>query len=275
MANCNDNKELRKQYENAGNLNSRMLLHQLFSTNKQGWSNWVFQNYRLEAGQLILELGCGNGSFWAANAHKLPDNIRLILSDFSEGMLGAAKENASKIKNIEYKVIDAQAIPFEDNLFDIVIANHMLYHVPDLNRALKEIARVLKDGGTFYATTIGVNNTIEIVDILHDFDPSIDFAHGEITRAFSLENGREKLEKYFGSIELRRYADSLHITRAQPLIDYILSSQGIGNVNEIIRGEKIEQFSGYISGLFSKTGYIDIQKDAGIFISSKVAHKEV
>ena len=74
---------------------------------------------------------------------------KLILSDFSEGMIAAAKETVGNYDNIEYKVLDIQNIPYEDGIFDIVIANMMLYHVPDIDKGLTEVRRVLKREGRF------------------------------------------------------------------------------------------------------------------------------
>ena len=217
-----------------------------------GWAKWVFQNYKLKSNQTILELGCGNGSMWSAYADNIPEGIRLILSDFSNGMLESAKRNTSNMSYIEYKVIDAQYIPYDNKTCDIIIANHMLYHVADIDKALKEISRVIKPNGIFYSTTIGENNLKEIIEILHNFNHAIDFARESITKMFGLETGKKKLEKYFNKVELLRYEDSLHITDPQPLIDYILSSQGIGNVNDIITDENVFVFSDYIKSLFPK-----------------------
>ena len=270
MQNFRNPDYMKKQYATDRNLNSRVLLHQLFSTNKFGWSNWVFQNYRLHPGQCVLELGCGNAGIWSSNNDKIPASTVLTLTDFSEGMLDAAKINTTGINaTLKYAVVDAQSIPYCDNTFDIVIANHMLYHVQDIHIALKEISRVLKPDGTFYATTIGRDNMKEIAKILHGFDSAIDFAFDLITEAFGLETGGALLSHHFSSIEILRYEDSLHITEPGPLIDYILSSEGIGNVNEIIVGENIERFKSYIHDIFSRCGYIDIRKDAGMFISSR------
>lgn len=228
----------------------------------------VFQNYQLKPNLSILELGCGNGGIWKENASQIPIGTKLTLSDFSKGMLEAAKSNTAELDFApKYAVIDAQSIPFSDSLFDIVIANHMLYHVPDINMALKEIARVLKPGGIFYATTIGKDNFKELISLLHDFDAEIDFAQDAITKAFGLESGKDLLSPYFNAVASERYEDSLHVTESKPLIEYVLSSQGIGNINEIIVGQKIEQFKRYIEDMLMKDGYIDIQKDAGMFIS--------
>ena len=58
-------------------------------------------------------------------------------------------------RNFKFKEMDAQSIPYEDGMFDAVIANHMLYHVPDRMKTIAEIKRVLKWGGRFIATTCG------------------------------------------------------------------------------------------------------------------------
>jgi len=268
VANFNNTNEMKQQYGTSQNLNSRIRLHQLYSTNPLGWASWVFSHYRLAPNQRILELGCGSATIWPAHAAQLPGGIQLVLSDFSEGMLDTAKVNTSELDGVQYQVIDAQFIPYDDNTFDIVIANHMLYHVPDIDKALAEIKRVLKPSGIFYATTIGNDNLKEMIDLLHDFDARIDLAQDAVTAAFGLESGEAKLSKHFSSVQMNRYEDTLHITEAQPLIDYILSSQGIGNITEIVCGETVLRFEQYIHTLFAARSYIDIVKDAGIFIAA-------
>lgn len=269
MPNFNSPGHLKSQYRRAENLNTRILLHQRYSTNKQGWGNWVFENYALKPGQTILELGCGSGGMWRGKAGKLPEGLTLVLSDLSVGMLETARENTREMDFIEYCVMDAQNIPFADGTLDIVIANHMLYHVPDIRKALSEISRVLKPDGTLYATTVGENNMKTLVALVEGFDPAIDFAMDSVISAFGLESGELLLREFFGTVDVRRYEDSLHITEPQPLIDYILSSTGIGNVGDIVTGDNIARFDAYITALFAETGSIDIKKDAGILIAKK------
>ena len=104
----------------------------------------------------MLELGCGTGEMWLGKGRIISGCSRFVLSDFSEGMLDKAKETLRGQKGIEYRRIDIQDIPFEDRTFDAVIANMMLYHVPDLQKGLREVGRVLKEDGTaipgLYAT---------------------------------------------------------------------------------------------------------------------------
>ena len=257
MPNFNDNQEMQKQYATAQNLNTRASLHALFSTNKLGWNNWVFEQYCLRPYLSVLELGCGSAGMWAGRAGELR-GVRLLLSDFSQGMLQTARENTRGLPGISYECIDAQDIPHPEASFDIVIANHMLYHVPDIDKALGEFLRALKPGGTLYATTLGNANMKELYDMLRRFYPESDRARQSFTAAFRLENGAAQLHRHFAHVELRRYEDSLHITQAQPLVDYVLSS-GM---------EDVDAFARHVEEIIARDGAIGITKDAGMFIAS-------
>jgi len=260
--------DYKNQYDDSKNLDARIALHQLYSLNKTGWMNWFFQQYNLKENQTILELGCGNGDLWKLNADKIPVGVNIVLTEKSPGMLDAAKQNTRGIAGIKYKAADAQEIHFCDDEFDIVIANHMLYHVTDIDKALGEIARVLKPDGVFYATANGKDNMKEIPGILSGFDPAVKSSIGTGVSAFGLENGEKTLREHFSNVKIIKRNDGLHITKPKPLIDYLLSSGGMDNVNEIITGGKVPEFEIYIQKLFEKTGYIDISKSAGVFISS-------
>lgn len=153
------------QYKDSSNLDARVVIHQRFSTNPYGWFKWVFDTLlKLPVNAKILELGCGHGLLWKENTSRIPTGWNLTLSDLSSGMLDAAWRNLVVTgRAFQFKEIDAQSIPFEDETFDAVIANHMLYHVPDRPKAIAEIKRVLKHGGHLIATTVGENHMQEML----------------------------------------------------------------------------------------------------------------
>ena len=120
-----------------------------------------------------------------------------------------------------YMQADAQAIPFRDESFDAVIANHMLYHVPDIPRALGEVKRVLKPSGFCYAATMGRANMKEMDEFAARFFSIPRMT--ESTERFGLESGEAYMRAAFSEVKLDRYPDSLVITEAAPLMDYINS----------------------------------------------------
>ncbi len=129
----NQNYLLTNQYNNAQKLEARIQLHRIFSTNHYSWFRWLFDHFALPPQSSLLELGCGPGYLWSKNAERIPEQWQITLSDFSSGMLQEAQQNLQEIRGMQrpftFQQVDAQAIPFANESFDAVIANHMLYHV--------------------------------------------------------------------------------------------------------------------------------------------------
>ncbi len=263
MKNMTEIKHVSEQYSNDKNLSARIGLHEKYSTNPVSFMDWLFSIYEFKENIKILELGCGNGFQWDNHLDYLKDNTELILSDYSLGMVETVQKKFSSYPFISFKQIDIQNITFEDETFDIVIANHMLYHIPDLDQALKEVSRVLKKDGTFYAST---NGNYGIRSYLHEalakFDSRTNAYTGDYS--FSLQNGKEVLSKYFTQIERIDHEDSLAITVVEDLMSWVESTIGIFDFSDDFVG-----ISNYFKDLLSKEGVILIPKEGGVFISKK------
>jgi len=256
----NEETNIIEQYKNAKNLNDRISLHEKYSTNSQGWFNWLFEKIDFSKVNRLLELGCGNGKLWQENNIDLR-NREIFLSDISEGMVEEVRNKLGSDFNCI--VVDAEKIPFKDAYFDSIIANHVLFYLNDLNQGLKEIRRVLKSNGVLYCSTYGSKHMKEITDIVQSFDSRINLSNHSLYDVFGLENGESILKEYFTSVQRMDYQDSLEITESKPLIDYIMSCHG--NQNEIL-GPKLNEFKEYIEELLVNNGKIIVTKQAGLFI---------
>jgi ubiquinone/menaquinone biosynthesis C-methylase UbiE len=215
---------VREQYADDANLRARIELHERFSTSTVSYPRWVFDGYDFGAETDVLELGCGNGLMWRKNLDRIPDGWRLTLTDLSPGMVDTVRDVLGD--RAEYAVVDAQELPFDDASFDAVIANHMLFHVPDRPQALGEIARVLRSGAAFRATTIG----LEHLRRLRELVPPRDGGQWEKTRErFMIEQVPAELAPFFVDVEIEPYADSLEVAELEPLLDFVRSR---GDVEE-------------------------------------------
>jgi ubiquinone/menaquinone biosynthesis C-methylase UbiE len=253
---------LNQQYRDASNLNARIQLHKRFSTNTYNWYLWVFDRLKTPPQSRVLELGCGPGRLWIENLGRIPPGWGVALSDFSPGMIAEARHNlAGAGRPFAFERVDAQAIPFADASFDMVIANHMLYHVPDRPRALAEIRRVLRPGGRFYTATVGATHLREIGELVRRFDPQLIFGMSFATDSFELENGAEQLERFFTTVDLQRYEDALIVTEAAPLIAYIFS----GRVGAALEGDRATELAAFVRREFAEHGTMPITKDTGLF----------
>lgn len=254
---------LKAQYRNSTNISARIRLHRLFSSNKQGWFPWIYEQCQITEGMKILELGCGNGRLWIENKAKLPADCEIILSDISEGMIrDVRREQSLQDDRFSFAAFDCHAIPYEDASFDLVIANHVLFYCKDVDRVCSEVGRVLKPGGRFVCGTYGVAHMQEVSRLVIQFDDRITLSGENLYEHFGKENGAQALAPYFAEVDWQQYEDALIVTQAEPLIEYVLSCHG--NQNQYIL-EKYNKFRKYVEGQI-RNGYT-ITKDAGIFIS--------
>lgn len=249
---------VKENYENGNNLNTRMSLHSKYSINKQGFNNWAFEQYDFSNGVKILELGCGVGNMWFGRKDILERIDSLIMSDFSEGILAEAENNLKEYSNVSYKVIDITDIPFDHASFDVVIANQMLYHIKNKQKAVSEVARVLKKGGKFYCSTYGENNITNWASKI--------LAENGIIRipnlSFTLQNGSAYLKPFFPYVESRIYEDGFKILDTNDLLDYLISSVFIKSGGLVDR----EVLFNIFDKEKDKNGIIIAPKEQGTFI---------
>ena len=159
-----------EHYKNTKNLNVRISLHDKYSQNKQGWFSWLFEQIDFSRINRLLEVGCGNGKLWKNNKIDLR-NREIFLSDSSQGMVEEVRKTLGNDFNC--MVFSCEQIPFKDDYFDTVIANHVLFYVYDLDLTLKEITRVLNKSGMLYCSTYGSNHMKEINDLVLNFDSRV------------------------------------------------------------------------------------------------------
>lgn len=266
MSNVNDQEYLKtEQYRDSSNLDARVVIHQRFSTNPYGWFKWVFDILlKLPAHVRILELGCGNGLLWKENIERIPAGWTITLSDLSAGMLDSAWRNLVVTgRAFQFKEIDAQSIPFEDETFDAVLANHMLYHIPDRPKAIAELQRVLKPGGRLFATTIGKLHLKEMTEWYRRVRVDQDWK--SLASPFLLENGQEQLAPFFSDVKLSRYEDNLQVTEVEPILAYIRS----GIRAQELSDEELAKLQRDLERELKEKGQIFISKDSGLLEATK------
>jgi SAM-dependent methyltransferase len=136
----------------------------------------------------VLEVGCGRGELAERIGKELGAGV--VAVDQSERMV-----ELTRARGVEAMVGDVQELPFADASFDCAVAAWMLYHVPDVDRGLAELARVLRPGGRLVATTNGERTLPELWDM---FGSDAWRQHG-----FNAEGGEAQLRRHFATVERR------------------------------------------------------------------------
>ncbi|KTG10765.1 hypothetical protein AUR64_06125 [Haloprofundus marisrubri] len=256
MPDWTDPDTLAEQYADASNLDARVALHRDYSTAEQDLHEWLFDQFEFSSGARVLSLGAGPAHIWRKNVGRVPE-IDVFVTDFSGGMVREARSALPEDGRFRFAQVDAASIPFAADSFDVVTANHMLYHVADREHAISEIARILRPDGVFYAATNGESNLEELHSVVekhHGGDSPF-----RVSSRFTLENGGAQIRERFETVEVRRHDNSLRVTAAEPVVAYALS----GN---IVESENAEAFARLVESRMDG-GVFDIAKDVGLFVA--------
>lgn len=251
-----------EQYHNGNRLDARVQMHRRFSTNPTVYFEWMYDHLHLQSNMHVLEAGCGTGELWRANLLRLPDELKITLLDLSTGMAADARTTVHNDFRFNFYSADAQHLPFPSNQFERVIANYMLYHVPDISQAVSELRRVLVPGGVLCAATNSINHMRELHDLMLRFGLSVNTLPDFAAR-YGLENAPQILGEYFDQVEVIPFADSLFVTDAGALTAYIRSMSGLWH---FVPGALDELEQWVVEEIQSKGG-VSIQKASGVVLA--------
>jgi SAM-dependent methyltransferase len=252
------------QYRDASRLTARADLHARYGTAEVPWFEWVRTRLELFDGARVLDAGCGAGWLWAESSAAWPADVALVLCDLSPGMVDEAVGRASagdRFASVDGRAVDVQRMPFDAGSFDRVVANHMLYHLPDPALGVAELARVVAADGVVVAATNGRRHVQE----LHEVEASV-FGDHEIDHTvamFGAENGLAILRDHFDDVRWLRYRDELRCTDPADVVAYSCSSPP----GEDATSEQRAQLEAAIARCFEDGGGVmTITKDVGAFV---------
>lgn len=268
LASMKDRQHLRtQQYATTTHLDARIALHRRFDTGHQDWFAWVFDQLPGRGVERVLDLGCGNGDLWLRNRERVPQNWRVLVGDLSRGMVSSSLRALGETGSPRGIELDAGRLPLAERSIDLVIANHMLYHLPDIDGGLREIARVLVPGGTLVATTNSTEGFRELRHLVRRVDPESPYLAGpeRPEERFGLASGRAQLEAVFDSVEVRVLDGALEVTEAEALVAY-LESWETPQGPSLRKGFR-EAFREAIEEEIHRRGCFRITKQVGAFLA--------
>jgi SAM-dependent methyltransferase len=208
-------------YADDRNIRSRMAIYSY--AEKAADPRWRTSVIPWDGTQIVADVGCGSG-FDLRQIVPQGRCRHAIGLDLSAGMLRSL-EDLRQSGSLSLVQADAQRLPLPDRSVDVALAMHMLYHVPDIPAAIRELRRTTKRGGTVLASTNSPAHLAEIDGLLSAAISS------QLSRpvqampalSFTTQTGAAMLGREFSSVTLRTLDVPLSIPSAQPVISYVAS----------------------------------------------------
>ena len=271
MDRATDPAYLLDQYGTTEKLDIRIEAHQRYSERPDDYLNWVLDRLDPHPGDLALDVGCGKGSY---HPLLIARGVRAILGiDASPGMVAATQRQANN-QRLPVTAIEgnAERLPVPDAAYDLSMANHVLFLIPDQRAALRELRRVLKPSGRVVLTTNSVDHC-ERLTAVH--------------RAAAQRLGYQPVERVMGRFHLghlplvrEAFPTAQCFVREDaflfPTTDAVLSYYGSGLVDAIVdpppggehRARLAALVGDEIDAIIRREGVFRVQKNSGCFVDS-------
>ncbi len=250
-------------------LETRIEAHRRYSEHSLDFFAWVVDQIPWRGGEIVLDVGCGNGvyfSYTIRHAH------RVVALDRDASMLAASRSR--HVERVHLLQGEATALPVPPATFDVVFANHVLFFVEDIDRALDEAHRVLKAGGIFVTTT----NTAQSQQALYALHAQVLHRLGRLAAPpvhsrFPLEEGAKRVQARFGQVEVHRHENAFLFPTVDAAMRYYLS----GLINAVVgpplspeeRHFVIDEMRRRIRHHVEREGVWRVPKDAGVILATK------
>lgn len=206
----------------------------------RNFASWALGLVAPQTGTVVLDAGCGWGRFTGPLFEKfnlVPANVFCV--DSSLGMVFSAREEAERrLQYARFAAAEIQSLPFRANGFDGVMANHVLYHLPQIDVGVRELARVVKQDGWLLATTNSDDVRVPVLEFHYKALDTLGIDYeSEAESPFSMENGKQRLENGFGVIDSFYFEDE---TRYESAEEFLIAYKKIGRYQNLVARTDVE-----------------------------------
>ena len=262
-------------YRSDEGLRTRIETHRLYSRVQEPFADWLLSLAEWRGDERVLDVGCGSGATLLPVARRVPAGLAVGL-DYSQAMVERCQHEA-RAAGLRLGLTRGTALdlPFPAASFDVVMMNHMLYHVSDIPAALAEARRVLKPGGVFLAATNGAN-TMPQIDQVHQaasarlgLPAPPDYSGHRVSTRFNLENGRPPIEAVFGQVAVARRADAFDFPTAEPFLRYYASLATVPPDDPALAESLLAAVRAEVEAIIAERGVFTVDKEAGAFVARK------
>jgi len=253
-------------------LRERQAIQEQYTIPRIDYARWVLDRcLEWHGDEHVLDLGCGIGEYRPRLLTRWPD-ITYYGMDFSAGML-RQHETCNRLVQA-----DALHLPFADSAFDVVMANHVLYHVADIDASLLEIRRVLGPDGVLVVATNSLHTMPEMQVLMRRAIVLLSKASAEDIDApapasdrFALENGVLHLGRYFYAVMRHDLPGQLVFDQTEPIMRYLESTRSLREPQlppDVLWDDVMLIMQQQINHLIHHLGALVINKMTGVLIAT-------
>ena len=264
---------LAEQYSDAERLNIRREAHRLYSENSEPWEEWLLARIAPVAGERLLDIGCGPGTYHALLSKA---GVAIVGLDASFGMLVEARPESKSVEQpADLVQAGAEQLPIAAESVDCVMANHMLYHVADAGAALREMRRVLRLGGRLIIVVNSADAGMRLEQLHRDAARALGYTTlGGVNAAFNGSHGF-RIARLFPNVKSFEYRAAFRFPTTEAALRYYASgfidTIAARPVDNRHRALLLEEVGRRMDAIVEAEGCLRIPKGVTCFLATKEA----
>lgn len=272
MTSQHEQDAVKRQYATNDNLRIRHETHDKYTVPKKDFVEWAIKCVHWRGNEKVLDAGSGPGLYYNRFEEFLP-GVQYYGMDSSAGMLAEHPAERGRLTRS-----DVLHLPYPTGYFDVVMANHMLYHVDSVESAIKELRRVLKPGGVFMVATNSMQTMPELQVLMRRAIVLLTRQGAAQVRApalpsdtFALENGTRILARHFFAVVRYDLPGALVFPDVEPAIAYLESTRDLREAQlpgDVIWDDVMMIMRQQINQLIKHLGELVINKQVGLLLAS-------
>jgi ubiquinone/menaquinone biosynthesis C-methylase UbiE len=184
----------------------------------EDFADWMVGLLDGYGGLDVLDAGAGVGRF-TTRLVRLADAPRTVVAlDLFTSMLETISGRVGGVAGLALVNGDIDHLPFRPSAFDLVFANHVLYHLSDIARGLDELVRVLRPSGCFVATTNASEAQVPVIRLHREIAAQTGYGSETDASPFALENGAAILAGHFDHVETHVFTSATRYASEEELV---------------------------------------------------------
>lgn len=264
---------VRKHFATDDHLRIRQEIHDQYTVPDRSFAEWALDRVPWQGSERLLDVGCGNGLYYNKLVERQQD-VNYYGMDLLESMV----EHHPLRNKHRIMLGNAEKLPYANDSFDIVMANHMMHHIDNIETALSEFRRVLTPSGVLVIATNSMSTMPELQVLMRRAIVLLTRSGAASVRApemptdrFALENGIRMLSQHFFAIMRHDLPSALVFPDVDPAMRYLESTRDLREnslPDDVVWEDVMMIMRQQINQLIKHLGELVINKQAGVLIAS-------